>query len=699
MRRFSVGCCLLILAVMLFVPESFGNRKAMSDGTRRAMIGELVAVFLENNHYSKHELLDPATSEMAFDRLLDNLDPNKMFFTAEDLKAIEAEKRSLAAEIADGNVSSGKKIYNMYRRRFSEYRNYALELLESGIDFSRKEYVELDREKAEPFATDEEMRDFWRKKIKNDLLYFRLLQRSMTEENSGEVETSESEKIKKLWEVSSPEEKLKRRLHDISNVIEQTDDDEILEILLTALAQVYGPHSAYYSPGNAEDFDIDMSLSLTGIGATLSSADGFTRIVALVPGGPAEKDGTLQPEDRIIAVAQEGEAPVDVIDMALDKVVSMIRGPEGSRVTLTYLPGRKGRNAVPQSVTLERSVVELKESEVTGTVKTVPAPDGSGKSMKIGVVEFNKFYVDFEAMMRHDPDFKSCARDMRRELEKLKAENVEAVVIDLRYNTGGGLTEALTMSGFFIKDGPLLQIRGADGEVAVENDADPGIVYDGPLVILASSMTASAAEILTGTVRDYQRGIIVGDNNTFGKGTVLNVVKLDDLFRSINLRLNAGSLQYENAIFFGVSGSSNQQLGIKADIVLPSLTDEMPIGESYSPNHLPWERIAARKYEVWDPAIADKISVLEKASKERRAADPEFQLMEQEIANYKRYQQKKQVSLNEEERWEEYMSEKTAAEQQEKLLPQIDGGDGKDDPLLDEAVFIAADYAVLLKSE
>jgi carboxyl-terminal processing protease len=245
----------------------------------------------------------------------------------------------------------------------------------------------------------------------------------------------------------------------------------------------------------------------------------------------------------------------------------------------------------------------------------------------------------------------------------------------------------------------LLQIRGADGEVAVENDADPGIVYDGPLVILASSMTARAAEILTGTVRDYQRGIIVGDNNTFGKGTVLNVVKLDDLFRSINLRLNAGSLQYENAIFFGVSGSSNQQLGIKADIVLPSLTDEMPIGESYSPNHLPWERIAARKYEVWDPAIADKISVLEKASKERRAADPEFQLMEQEIANYKRYQQKKQVSLNEEERWEEYMSEKTAAEQQEKLLPQIDGGDGKDDPLLDEAVFIAADYAVLLKSE
>ena len=255
--RIYVWVAVAVLLPVLCAADG-GNPK---ERARRGIIGELVAVFLENNHYSDYELADVKTSEMAFERLLAAVDPNKMYFTAEDLQLLSREQKTLAVEISRGNVGAGKKIYSMYRKRFSEYHAYALEMMEKGIDFSVEEYVELDRTKAEPFASEAEMKDFWRKKIKNDLLYYRLLEKSMDVEATDEFadnEESEAEQIKKLWEISTPEEKLKRRLHDIANIVEQTDDDEILELLLTALAQVYGPHSAYYSPSHAENFDIDM---------------------------------------------------------------------------------------------------------------------------------------------------------------------------------------------------------------------------------------------------------------------------------------------------------------------------------------------------------------------------------------------------------------------------------------------------------
>ncbi len=673
----------------------------LSPAERQGIIAKLTALVLEGNHY-RQQRLDENISREAFRLLVERIDPNRMFFLAGDMEKFSRRAGDLGREIVAGDVSIAGELYEIYKSRFREYYDFAVNMLDSEVDFSVDETIEPDRSKAPFFSTMDEMRDFWRKKIKNDLLYFRLVRRSMEEradEESGD--DPEITEIRALWDASTPEEKLKRRLRDISINIEKTDDDDLLAMLLGALAHAYGPHSDYNSEKMTEEFNIDMSLHLSGIGATLSTSDGLTRIVELVPGGPADKDGTLKPEDRIIAVAQEGEQPVDVIDMPLDDVVKLIRGPAGTQVTLTYLPGRKGRNAVPESVTLTREVVKLKDSEVSGSVREVPDPADPERSIKVGVIDFDRFYVDFQAWASGDPDYKSCAGDMQREINRLKEDGVQAIVIDLRYNGGGGFAEALKISGMFIKSGPLLQVRGADGRISLEKDPDPGIVYDGPLVVLTSKLTASASEILTGAVRDYARGVVVGDANTYGKGTILDVVDLrKDLLSQIKYDFPAGSIHYETAQFFGISGISNQQLGIPSDIVLPSLTGEMEIGESSNPNHLPWDRISPVSYSRWDPELAPKIAELRRLSEARRAVDPEFMKIAENIEVYHRYRERRSITLNEEARWQEYLAEKEVADREEEM--ELSGSPSEDeavDPILDEAVNIAADYVCLLRPD
>ena len=528
------------------------------------------------------------------------------------------------------------------------------------------------------------------------------MQRVMKEEAAGSAEAAAA--MKKRWNLKTPEEKIRTRLHDIGNQATKVDRMDILGIFLTALAQTYGPHSHYSTPKQDEDFDIQFKLSLSGIGATLTSEDGYTKVVELVPNGPADKDGRLKPEDRIIAVAQEDGVPLDVIDMPVGTVVKYVRGPAKTKVTLTVLPADKGAAAMPEDITIVRDNVELTENAAKGEIRNVKAPDGS--EQRIGVITLNNFYMDFEGAMKGLPDYRSCTRDIRRILNDFARQGVDGVLLDLRSNSGGSLVEAITLSGLFIQSGPVVQIVDSARRIDVQYDPDPAIVYGGPLTLLTSKFSASSAEILTGAIKDYRRGLVLGDSRTYGKGTVLGMKKLADMLGWLYRRFDAGSITYETAMFYRINGESNQQRGVAPDIVLPSFTEEMEIGELFNPNHLPWNRIAALSLpDVPDPgyvALSPEIAkTLRKHSADRFAADPELRKMQTDIKRFRKMRDRGEVSLNETRRLEEYYAERAADETADALL---EGEDGKKkskskDLLLREALTVTAEYVALLKGK
>lgn len=437
-----------------------------------------------------------------------------------------------------------------------------------------------------------------------------------------------------------------------------------------------------------------MKLSLTGIGATLTSDDGYIKIVAIVPGGPAALDGRLKVEDRIVAVTQENGEVTDVVDMPVSKAVKYIRGPENTKVTLTVLPGEKGRNGVPENITLTRAKVALVDSEAKGEVKEVKRADG--KAVRVGVITLPSFYRDYEAEFRGDSKAKKCTDDVARILEDFKKRKVESVVMDLRRNGGGSLPEAISLTGLFIPTGPVVQIRSGDREVHLESDNDPRLAYDGPLVVLTSKLSASASEIFAAAMRDSERAILVGDSRTFGKGTVLNVMQLDRFLKFIGENFEAGSAIYETAMFYRIAGGSVQQLGITPDIQLPSLTEELEIGEMFMDNHLPWDTIKPVEFRKFKPEHIAKVPALAEASEKRIAASQEYQSLIRKIELFRKYKDKKEVSLNEEKRWKEYQDEKQVQEEADRLYRENSGTKEKDekkqfDPELNEAVNIAAD--------
>ena len=457
-----------------------------------------------------------------------------------------------------------------------------------------------------------------------------------------------------------------------------------------------------------------MSLSLEGIGATLSSEDGYTKVVQLVPGGPAAKDGRLQAGDKIIAVAQEGEAPVDIIDMSVSNVVKLIRGKEGitfnteyasegTKVVLSVLT-KKGAG-VPESIEITRAKVELKESEAAGVVKMIKTPDG--KEFKAGIITLPRFYIDFKAAAQGDPNYKSSTRDIKKILEKFAIAKVDGVIMDLRFNGGGSLAEAITLTGLFIKDGPIVQVRAYNRNVVVKNDPDSAIDYAGPLVVLTNKMTSSAAEIFAGAIKDYKRGILVGDTRTYGKGTVLEVVELSNLLRYVNQEFPAGSLKFESAVFYRINGSSTQELGITPDLVLPSMTEHMEIGEMYSDNHLPWDSINNVNHDIYDENLDKYIEDLKKASSSRIGESTDFRRIQENIELYQKYKDRKSVSLNEKVRWAEYKQEKKAADAQEKVYGEMSETNSEEDkkdinatdPVIKEAVFVLNDYIEIKKSQ
>ena len=695
LRRIAV-----VLAVCFFAVAAVAAPPRKYTANELKLIARLASRVLIENHY-RGDPPDRNMSRRLYEEYVKALDPGRIYFSDADLAGFEARRDGLCRQLMDGDYKFALELYALYRVRSREFRRFAAEYLKHDIDFTTDEFFPTDRSKAVRPANDAERRELWRLRIKHDILYYRLIDRMLKSEETKAAADKSGGKGRKgrtaprespSWK-KPPAERVLARLRDVGNLVDSRDTIDILGMYLDALASALGPHSNYAPPTNSEDFDIRMSLSLIGIGATLTSEDGFIKVVELVPGGPAARDGRLKVNDRIIAVTEENGKSTDLIDMPVDRAVKYIRGKEKTRVRLTVLPGDKGRHARPVFIDIVREKIQLEEGAAKGKVVEVKGADG--KLRRIGVLTLPSFYLDTNGLRRGDPKARRCSSDMEKVLADFKKRKVDAVVVDIRLNPGGSLPEAVYCSGLFMAGGPVVQVKFKGRDNEVYRDENSSSVYSGPLVVLISKASASSSEIFAGALRDNKRAVIVGDSRTFGKGTVYNVEELSDALMFLGSKIPTGMVTYECAMFFRVSGGSPQQLGVASDVVIPSLTEEMKVGEMFLDHHLPWDEVAPVASANCDPQLDKKIPELRRRSAARIAASASFAALKRKIGLYRRMRDRERVSLNENTRWREYEQEKALEDENEKILNDKKKKDDEPDPVLDEAVRIASDLAEL----
>ncbi|MBM7335298.1 MAG: carboxy terminal-processing peptidase [Alcanivorax sp.] len=639
-------------------------------------------------HYSRLSF-DDALSERVLEQYLKDLDPNRLYFTRKDIDDFQIYRDQLDDQLEDGELEAGYSIFNRFQTRLEERLTEILADIKAGFDdwqFDGDEQVLVDRSEA-PWAADDEALDaIWRRQLKNAVLSMRL---NGTED-------------------SAIRERLTNRYESQLNRVRQNTAEDVFQTYMNALAQSFDPHTNYFTPHNSENFDISMSRSLEGIGAVLQYEDGYTKVVRLVPGGPAAKQGRLKPADRIVAVGQDDDDLVNVIGMRLDEVVDMIRGPKGSDVQLEVIPAGSASEHDTRTVTITRNKVVLEEQAAK---KEVIEFDHDGDKVKLGIIEIPAFYMDFNAFHRGDPNYTSTTRDVAELLVELRKENVDGLVIDLRNNGGGSLLEVNKLVSLFINRGPTVQVREAGGRVSVENDQYPGMLYAGPLAVLVNRYSASASEIFAGAMQDYGRALIVGDQ-TYGKGTVQTL-----------LDLNHGKLKMTNAKFYRVSGSSNQNLGIVPDVNMPSLIDKDEVGESSLPNALPWDEIQPADYERYQD-LMPLLPTLRERHDQRIQNNPEFVYVEQLRDLVADANRRHELSLNADQRkaWQDQYDQKRLAienalrkyrgeepidkmedlrklEEQRALDPEASEEPMNEDPYLRETGHILADMVGLLRDQ
>ncbi len=683
---------------------------------KMGLIASLVVQLLAKEHFTKRQM-DAAFSGEVFDEYLRVMDPTRIFFLQEDVDMFAKSKDELARKAAAGDVQIAFDIFNARSLRLAEYRDFARDFLSKPIKYDPDETYHIDREDAPWPKNVEEQHAIWAKRIKNELIVARMSDKAAEEEakeaaaekekakaeaKDGEVkEEKEEEAPAPAIPLLSPEKRVQKRVDQLLTTVEGMDPIDVLEGYLTSFANVCDPHSTYMSPATGEDFDIHISLNLSGIGAVLSSEDGYTKVVEVVPNGPADKEGTLRENDRIIAVTQEGGEPVDVMDMPLSKVVTLIRGKEGSRVTLTILPARKGAQAAPEKVTITRGNVPMNESHAQSRIIEAKTEDGQTK--KIGVIDLPSFYIDFAAVRRGDEDYNSSGHDVLKILNEFADQKIDGLIVDLRANGGGSLTEAVDLSGFFIPEGPIVQVKDK-ASTSVLRDNDRGqIAYSGPMLVLVNRYSASATEIFSAALKDYHRAVVVGDPHTHGKGSVQVVTDLNNYMLYIaSERFDAGQLKLTNAKFYRINGESTQIKGVEADIPLPGFSETEETGERALRHALPYDTIRPARYSVYDGKYAvtpGLISELKAKSEARVAEDPIFKALMADIALYEEIRKNKDVALDFDKRWAEYEREKAIQKEQDKIYKadrnssssRKNKKDDGPDPYLDESVNIMLD--------
>ncbi|MFG1488420.1 S41 family peptidase, partial [Oceanospirillum sp. HFRX-1_2] len=476
---------------------------------------------LNYGHYREIELNDQLSEEI-YDHYLEQLDGNKAYFTQSEIKQFDRYKQRLDDDLKKGDLTAAFEIYNLYQEKVTARIDSQLEQLDQFPDdyeFKRNDALMIDREDFAWAASDDELNTLWNKRLENSLLSLKLSGKTLAE-------------AKKT---------LKRRLENQRKRITQTRDEDVFQIYMNAYTQLYDPHTQYQSPRSSETFNIRMKLSLEGIGALLQTEDEFTKVVSLVPGGPAAQAGELKPADKIVGVGQDSEEIVDVIGWRLDEVVDLIRGPKASTVRLQVIPANAKDNSQTKVISIVRNTVKLEDQAAKKSIVTL---NEGGQAKKIGVIDIPAFYVDFDAWRQGKEDYRSTTRDVLKLIQELQAENIDGLVIDLRNNGGGALQEANSLVGLFIERGATVQVRNAEGRIDILGDPDQNVAYDGPLAVLVNRLSASASEIFAGAIQDYKRGIVIG-SQTFGKGTVQSVTPLEH-----------GQLKLTRAKFYRISGES-----------------------------------------------------------------------------------------------------------------------------------------------
>ncbi|MEP6709645.1 MAG: carboxy terminal-processing peptidase [Verrucomicrobiota bacterium] len=626
---------LLAISVGFFVLASAAlPLKAKSDAEQVCVsVGRL----LEEGHYT-HQPLNDDVSRKLLQSYLELLDFSHLFFTQGDIDALNAKYgTALDDDVLLGNLQPAYEIFDLYTKRVEDRVAKIKELLKQPMDFKSDETLRLNRQKA-PWPKDEAEADqLWRGRIKNELL----------QENLSEHPIEPGPAL-----VARRYDRLIRNVHE-------EDRDEQVKLFLDSLAQTYDPHSEYLSKADLKNFSINMGLSLVGIGAMLRSEDGYAKIESLVPGGPAQINGRLKVGDRITAVAQGPADFVDIRDMRLDKVVEMIRGKKGTKVRLLVIPADASDPSLRKNIELVRDQIKLKDQEARADI--IYKKDGNGTAVKLGWLTLPSFYADMEAHK------KSTTRDVSALLKRLKKEEIAGLVVDLRRNGGGSLEEAIQLTGLFFKSGPVVQTKGANGNVVISSDPDPGVAYSGPLVVLTSRQSASASEIFAGALQDYGRAVVVGDKNTFGKGTVQTILEIGRFTSLLGSRSqDDGALKLTIQKFYRVAGGSTQLHGVASDIVLPTLTDLAEFGEGALKNALPYDEVPKAKFTKWSDLHPLFIDELKSRSAVRVTANPEFRYVMEDLERLRHKLDENRISLNETVRRDELNEDKLRKETRSK---------------------------------
>lgn len=676
----SLRRSVLLALTLSFLPlagMATAEAPGLEPSDRHAKISRLVTTLFERSHYRQIRVDDQVSSDV-LDRYIEVMDGNRQYFLAGDITKFEQFRFELDDAVKRGDLKPAFMVYATYVERTRERLNYALGLLDKEPDFTIDEFYVFDRSEMPWATTTEELNELWRKRVKNDGLSLVL---------AG-----------KTWDETA--DVLRGRYEQVLKRVDQIKSDDVFEAFMNAYSHTLDPHSSYFSPRNSEEYRIQMSLSYDGIGASLQVQDDYVAVMNVIPGGPAAIDGSLKPNDRITAVAQgdDGEM-VDVVGWRLDEVVELIRGPGGSTVRLQILPAGAAPGAPEEVLPLVRDKIKL---EAQAAQKSRVEIEQDGRTLNIGVIKVPSFYQDYNARAAGAADFTSTTADVRRLIQELEQEGIDGLVIDLRNNGGGHLSEATSLTGLFVERGPIVQLRNTNGRIEVLEDPVPEKMYGGPLAVLVNRYSASASEIFAAAIQDYNRGIVIGQQ-TFGKGTVQNLYPLDRYAPGRDPKF--GQLTLTIGKYYRVTGGSTQHRGVLPDIELPSSIDLEDVGESSRPSALPWDQIQATDYAA-DAPLDTAVTLLQDTHTQRALTDPDFDFLVSDIEARTAEFAHDTVSLNLEQRRTERESRQVAElarinQRRAKIgMDSVEtledvGDEEVPDVILGEAVAIVADMNLL----
>ncbi|TDS14557.1 carboxy terminal-processing peptidase [Sphingobacterium paludis] len=674
----------------------------LKPSAQHQVIASEVANLLENYSYKKVPMTD-SLSRIVFANLLKSMDQGRNYLLQSDIDDFKKFENTISQDFRKGDLSAPFYIFNVYSKRYLEAMEYALTQIDAKHDFNVNENYVAYREKLPYFKNDAELKDQWRKRVKYDLLNLRL---TSTEKDSVDVEKHK--------------ETLRKRYQNIISQAKKTNSNDAFQLVMTSLTDAVDPHTTYYNPSFAQAFNEGMSNTFEGIGARLQMENEMVTIKEVIAGGPAFKDKSLNVDDRIIGVAQGDGEFDDIIGWRLDAAVAKIKGPKGTTVRLKIIPAGQELTAQPKIVALKREKIVIAEESAQKEIKQIKGEDG--KTYKVGLIKLPKFYIDFDAYRKRDPNYKSTTRDVRLILDTLRQEKVDAVVLDLRNNGGGSLQEAIELTGLFIDKGPVVQVRDVRDRVEVDSDEQAGVSWDGPFGVLINRFSASASEIFAGAIQDYGRGVVLG-SQSYGKGTVQSAIEMSRFISATNkLLLKAkgedkdpdtpngapefGQINITMGKFYRVTGSSTQHRGVTPDVVFPTQYTAEKFGESSEPSALPWDQIKPSSFK----RVADLASVNQKLNsihQARMKKSPEYQYLLEDIDEFKKLDSLQEISLNQVELQKE--RDKAKAKNRARInkglelrgLPLWKEGEAQPktdfDFVLDESLNVMADMINLVK--